>query len=212
MRLPGDSLGLLETQSIAAGVRAADEVLKAAPVELIEACPISGGKFLVIFGGDVASVEAALAAGRRAAEATVVDELFLAQVHPEVAPAVARRSPVPLPDDPGEALGVVETLTCAAVIVGADAAAKAARVRLLEIALGRGIGGRGYFTMVGDVATVTAGAEAARTLIDRRGAHVRTEILAGPHVELRGRARRLLLRPGQRLGGEDGEDGGGESS
>ena len=56
MKVRDDALGLLETHSIAAGVRAADELLKAAAVHLIEACPISPGKFLVIFCGSVGEV------------------------------------------------------------------------------------------------------------------------------------------------------------
>jgi len=187
-----DSLGLIETNSIAAGVRAADEIVKAARVTLVDAVPISSGKFLVVFTGNVADVEASLAAGRRFAGGTLVDELLLARVHPEVGPAISRRQPV---EDASGALGIVETLTVASAIVGADAAAKASRVRILEIAPGRGIGGKGFFTMCGEVASVEASAAAARLLIDERGYHLRTEILAGPHEALSARVSRMLMRP-----------------
>lgn len=192
-----ESLGLLELSSIAAGVRAADEVVKSARVELLEVAPISSGKMLVIFAGGVAEVEASLEAGRRAAGDALVDELRLARVHPDVPEAIARpRGERAV----GPALGIVETTTVAAAIAGADAAAKAAEVKLLEIAPGRGIGGKGFFTMTGDVASVQAGADAARALIDRHAAHVRTEVLAGPHAELRDRMARGLLGPFDRLG------------
>jgi microcompartment protein CcmL/EutN len=191
VKIPADSLGLLETSSIASGVRATDEVLKTAGVELVEACPVSPGKFLVVFCGGVADVEASLGAGRRMAGETLVDELFLARVHPEVAPAIGRREEVKM----GVALGVVETLSVASAIVGADAAAKAARVSLLEIGAGRGIGGKGFFTMSGTVADVQSGADAARALIDRRGYHLRTEIMARPHETLAARVSAMLLRP-----------------
>ena len=199
----GDALGLLETSSIAAGVRAADEVLKAAPVELLEAVPVSPGKFLVIFCGGVAEVEASLIAGRRFAAEHIVDELFLPRVHPFVAPAIAGRDVVAT----GPAIGIVETLSVASAIVGADAAAKTAEVRLLELAPGRGIGGKGFFTMTGDVASVEAAAQAARALIDARGYHLRTEILAGPHARLAERVQRRLLRPPElrRFPGEEKE-------
>jgi microcompartment protein CcmL/EutN len=192
LKIPGDSLGLLETSSIASGVRATDEVLKTAGVHLVEACPISPGKFLVIFAGPVADVEASLEAGRAIAAETVVDELFLARVHPEVAPAIGRQEEV---GDLGVSLGVVETLSVASAIVGADAAAKTARVSLLEIGAGRGIGGKGFFTMSGAVADVESAAEAARALIDRRGYHLRTEIMAAPHSTLASRVARMLQRP-----------------
>ncbi|MFN8179373.1 MAG: BMC domain-containing protein [bacterium] len=198
----GDALGLLETSSIAAGVRVADEVLKAAPVELLEAVPVSPGKFLVIFAGGVSEVEAALAAGKRFTGETLLDELFLPRVHPRVGPAISRREP---PSSDGEAIGIVEMLSVAAAIVGADAAAKTAAVTLLEIAPGRGIGGKGFFTMTGDVASVEAAAAAARAIAEARGMHLRTEILAGPHPVLAGRvAGRLLRRPSlERFPGEE---------
>ncbi len=196
MEWNADSLGLLELGSIAAGVRAADEVMKAARVELVEAIPISTGKFLVIFAGGVAEVEASLEAGRRAALDAVVDELKLARVHPDVAPAIARpRGPRKMET----ALGIVETTTVAAAIEGADAAAKAALVQLLEIGPGRGIGGRGFFTLTGDVGSVQAACDAARVLVDRRAAHLRTEVLAGPHALVRERVGRMLLGGFERL-------------
>jgi microcompartment protein CcmL/EutN len=185
-----ESLALLETSSIAVGVRVADEVVKAAHVDLLEAVAVSPGKFLVAFAGSVAAVEASLAAGRRFAADHWIDELLLARVHPGVAPAIARRVAVEM----GSALGIVETLSVASAIVGADAAAKAAAVRLLEIAIGRGIGGKGFFTMTGDVAAVEAAARAAEQRAEERGYHLRTEVLAGPHPLLAARVAQGLLR------------------
>ena len=112
-------------------------------------------------------------------------------MHEQVAPALGD-GPRPTVG-PGEAIGVVETLSVASTIVGADAAAKAARVTLLEVGLGRGIGGKGFFTMAGDVAAVEAAAAAARVPAEARGYHLRTEVLAGPHAVLAGRVARGLL-------------------
>lgn len=183
---------MLESESIAAGVRTADEVVKTAPIELLEACPISTGKFLVLFNGGVAEVEASLEAGRRALGGFRLDELFLPRVHEAVAPAVLRRGES---DDFDEALGVVESRSVASILVGADAAAKTARIRLLEVAPGRGIGGKGFFTMTGSVSDVEAAAEAATRPIVQRGFHVHTEILSGPDPILARRVARGLLRP-----------------
>jgi microcompartment protein CcmL/EutN len=203
VRLRGDALGMLETSSIAAGVRATDQVLKTAQVHLVEACPISPGKFLVVFSGGVAEVEASLGAGRAICVPHLVDELLLPRVHADVAPAIERTGEI---GELGVAIGVVETLSVAATIVGADAAAKAARVRLLEIGAGRGIGGKGFFTMTGEVAAVEAAAQAARAVVDLRGYHLHTEILAGPHATLARRVGRGLLRGDRQLGGGDEEE------
>jgi microcompartment protein CcmL/EutN len=59
----------------------------------------------------------------------------------------------------GEALGIVETATVAAVIEAADAGLKGARVQLLELRLADDLGGKGYLLFDGPVAEVEAAVE-----------------------------------------------------
>ena len=54
--------------SIAIGVRAGDAMVKRAPVEVTYAGTVHPGKYLVLVGGDVASVEESYAAGLDAGE------------------------------------------------------------------------------------------------------------------------------------------------
>ena len=166
-------------------MRVADEVCKTAEVTLIEAAPVSPGKFLVLFTGGVAEVEASLNAGRAFAVGHEVDELFLPRLHAQVAPALGRKEAEG--PGPGEAIGVVETLTVSSVITAADAAAKAARIRLLEIGPGIGIGGKGFFTLAGDVASVQAAVDAAVRILGDRGLLLHREVLAGPHETIASR-------------------------
>jgi hypothetical protein len=49
------------------------------------------------------------------------------------------------------------------------------------------------------VGSVQAACDAARVLIDRRAAHLRTEVLAGPHALVRERVGRMLMGPFERL-------------
>ena len=58
------ALGLLELESIAAGIAAGDAMAKRAPIEVIRAGTVHPGKYLILVGGSVADVEEALAAGR----------------------------------------------------------------------------------------------------------------------------------------------------
>jgi microcompartment protein CcmL/EutN len=83
-------------------------------------------------------------------------------VHPAVVAALrgARQAGA------GEALGIVETATVAAVVEAADAGLKGARVELLELRLGDGIGGKGYLLFDGDVADVEAAVEIALARVD----------------------------------------------
>ena len=149
------ALALLELDSIAAGIEAGDAMAKRAPIDVIRAGTVHPGKYLVLVGGAVADVEEALAAGREVAGTSVLDVVLLPNVHPEVVAAMrgARR------DAAGEALGIIETTTVAAIIEAADAGLKGARVRLLELRLADDLGGKAYLLFDGPVAEVEAAVE-----------------------------------------------------
>jgi microcompartment protein CcmL/EutN len=149
------ALGLLELDSIAAGIAAGDAMAKRAPIEVIRAGTVHPGRYLVLVGGAVADVEEALEAGRAAASASVRDEVFLPNVHPGVTAGMRGARPTAT----GEALGIIETDTVAAVIEAADAGLKGARVQLLELRLADDLGGKGYLLFDGPVAEVEAAVE-----------------------------------------------------
>ena len=162
-------LGMVEFASIAVGIRASDAMVKAAPVDLIESRPITPGKYMSLVTGDVAAVEASVRAGITAAGADAVIESFvLANLHEQVLPAVKGEAPIPKLD----AVGILETRSAAMIVEAADAACKAASVRLIVLHLANHIGGKGYTTFVGDVADVEASVDsgaaiAGADLIDR---------------------------------------------
>ena len=113
---------------------------------------------------------------------TLVDRLFLPNAHGQLA-GVISGAPVAVAI---ESIGVVETFTVAGAVLGADVAAKAADVTLLEMRLGQAIGGKGYFTMTGTLDAVEAAVDAARRALD--GALLcATEIVAAPHEDVRSR-------------------------
>ncbi len=63
-----EALGMIECKSFAAMVEAADAMVKAAKVELVQMVQTGGGFVTAIVRGDVAAVKAATDAGARAAE------------------------------------------------------------------------------------------------------------------------------------------------
>jgi microcompartment protein CcmL/EutN len=173
------ALALIELSSIARGYQVADTMVKKAPVALIDCRPVSPGKFLVLVTGDVASVDEAFRAGMAIAGDRVVDKLFLAQADPQIGPAV--RGAIPAAGI--ESLAVVETTTVASAILAADAAVKVAAVRIVEMQLARGIGGKAFFSLSGQLAEIEAAVEAATGIVD--GALVAaTEIIPAPHDDL----------------------------
>jgi microcompartment protein CcmL/EutN len=146
------ALGLLEFDSIAVGIVAGDAMVKRGPVATIHAGTVHPGRYLVMVAGDVASVDEALTAGRDAGRSSLVGEVFLPDVHPDVVEAIGgRRRP-----RAGDTLGVVETATVAATIEAADAGLKGAAVTLLEVLLADGLGGKAYALFSGELQDVEA--------------------------------------------------------
>jgi microcompartment protein CcmL/EutN len=181
------ALALIEVSSIARGHLVADAMVKRAPVELLRCEPVSPGKLLVLVAGEVASVDEAYRAGLDAAGDAKLDALFLPQAHDQLPGAV--RGEARAGDHAGVgSLGIIETTTVAATILAADAAAKAAVVRLIEMQLARGIGGKAYFVLTGPLAEVEAAVEAGLGAVDA-ALVCGTEIIAAPHGDLVGRLR-----------------------
>ena len=157
------ALALLEFNSIAAGIQAADAMVKRAPIDVIRAGTVQPGKYLVLIGGAVADVEESLAAGREVGGDAAVDFVYLPFVHPEVVKAVGgRRAP-----EVTDALGIIETSTVAAAIHAADAGIKGAEVRLVEVRLADGLGGKGIVIFSGLVADVQAAVEIGVGALER---------------------------------------------
>jgi len=175
------AIAFVETNSIAAGIAAADACLKRAEVELLEARPICPGKFMVLFRGEMSQVQNALTAGVSVAAESLVDHLFLARVHPSIFTALALTS-VPRR---GEALGIIETVTAAVCIVASDVAAKAADVNLLEIRLADGLGGKSFVLMDGTVADVEAAVAAGAAKVSLEGLLVRQVVISQLHPSVR---------------------------
>jgi microcompartment protein CcmL/EutN len=176
------ALGILELGSIARGVVVADAMAKKAPVRILQNHPISPGKHLVVIAGMVAEVEESLGEGLGVAGATVVDRLFLPQAHEQLEPMVAGQRTAG--GGASDAACIFETFTVCSTVLAADAAAKAAGVTLLEMRLGQGLGGKGYFTMTGTLDSIEAAAAAAREIIDG-GLLCGVEIIPSPHPDFR---------------------------
>jgi len=149
------ALALIEFNSIAIGIQAGDAMVKKAPIASIKAGTVQPGKYLVLITGQVAEVEESLLAGVEWGGETVIDTVFLPQVHPAVVQVIGGDRV----EGAGPALGVVETNDVAATIQAADAGVKGAQVTLREIRLADGLGGKAFCLFQGDVQDVEAAVE-----------------------------------------------------
>lgn len=181
MSLP-KSIGVIEFSSIGIGYQIEDEILKAASVELLLARTICSGKYMIVVGGTVSDVEAAIQTGLTAAPDSIIDYLVLPNVHDAVFPALGQS--VALTDQNPGAMGVVETFSATSALAAADAAAKVANVTLFRIHLAMALGGKGIVLMTGTVADVQAGNEAAAQAARERGLLVSEVVINRPSREL----------------------------
>ena len=175
-----NSIGLIELTSIASGFQAADAMLKAADVELVISRSICSGKYMVMIRGDVAAVQASVAAGRSAGNFSVIDTFVIANLHEAVFPALSGNTKV----EALEALGIIESFSVASLIEGADAAVKAANVELIEIRLAMALGGKAFVTMTGTVGAVQASVDAGAQVVGQKGMLVNKVVIPHPRPEL----------------------------
>ncbi len=177
----GPAIGLLELQSIARGVTVADALVKRAAVQLVLNRPVSPGKHLVLCTGEVGDVEEAMLAGRAQAGSSLCDELLLTQVHDEVLDVLRRKTKSPLSED--LSIGILETLSASSTLRGADAACKAAEVRIHELRLCDGLGGKGFAILIGEQDMVEAALSTVERLLTP-GLLLSVELIARPHPDL----------------------------
>lgn len=150
------TIGCVELNSVALGMHTADEMVKAAEVELVLARPTCPGRYIIVVTGDTGAVKSSVEVGQGVGGDMIVDWFLIPNVHHDVVPALNGSGLT----DRIDALGVIETCTTASCILAADAAAKAGMVNLLEIRFAAGLAGKAFVTMTGDVASVKSSVEA----------------------------------------------------
>jgi microcompartment protein CcmL/EutN len=181
----GPALGLVEVASVARGMVVADAMAKRAFVKLVQAEPVTPGKFVIVVAGGEEEVAQTMTVALELSGGTLVDRLYLPQADPQLVPALAgdvllRRI---------ESIGIVETFSVAASVLAADRCVKAAEVSLVQLRLARGLGGKAFFILSGALHQVEAALDAGRSII-HDGMLLATEIIARPHEDLI----RVLLR------------------
>ncbi len=175
-----NSLGLVEMSSIAAGMEAADIMLKTSEVELIISRSICSGKYMVLIGGDVAAVQTAVETASQTIDYALIDTFVIPNVHKDIFPALSGHTDV----KDLQSLGILESFSVASLIEGADAAVKSASVQLIEIRLAMALGGKAFCTITGDVAAVQSAIDTGAKLISEKGLLVNKVVIAQPRKEL----------------------------
>lgn len=177
-----EALSLIELTSIPRGTRALDALVKKAPIRLERVGTVQPGKFVMMFSGDVASVEASHAEALRVAEDGVHDEILLPQIDPSVYEAARGHRAA----WEGDTLGVVESQTMAGAVLAADVAVKGAAVVVLSLRLGDELGGKGLVHLMGEQHDVEAALSLVNERVPRLGRGLDTTLTPRLDDEVRG--------------------------
>jgi microcompartment protein CcmL/EutN len=151
---------------------------------MIASQPISSGKHVLLYAGDVASVEESHTAAVAAGDGTILKEILIPGVHPELTPFLdAFWNGTPHRRPTRESIAIVESLTLAGAILAADRALKAADVSLVSMKLGDGIGGKAFFILTGRQEELEAGIEVAYLQLKDLGSLGRVDLIPRPQEE-----------------------------
>lgn len=174
------AIGMVELQTVSAGVQSADMMLKTAEVDIIESQTVCPGKFIVIISGDLSAVKASVDAVRARFDSKIMGSFVLGNPHDSIFPALYGATAV----ENAKALGVLETFNAADIIVAADAAAKTSLVDLIELRVARGMCGKSFMFITGDVAAVNAAISKAKQEVSDNGMYLDSSVIPNPDKRL----------------------------
>lgn len=169
---------MIEFKSVAAGMTAADIMVKTSEVDIVEAQTVCPGKYIAIITGDLSAVKASVDTAMDMGGENGIDSFVLGNPDESIFPAILGTTNVTADDV--NALGVIETFDAAQIIVAADNAVKTSDIRLIEIRLARGMCGKSYVTLTGEVAAVKAAVDRAKEVVSRSGMLLDTTVIARP--------------------------------
>lgn len=175
------SLGILEYRSIASGMKAADEVLKTAEVDLLFAKPMCPGKYVVAIKGSLSAVTAAVEKGKSNENETyLVDDCILGNPDPQIFEGLYCSGSV----EGIDAVGILETYSVASIFEVADDVVKTTPVNILEIRIAKGISGKAYVVFSGELSSVQASIEKASKSVIEKGLLLSTAVIPRPDPRL----------------------------
>ena len=157
------AIGMIEFKTTATGVTAADAMVKTSDVEIVEAQTVCPGKYIAIITGDLSAVKAAVDTAVTTYEDKCIDSFVLGNPHESLFPAIYGTTQV-----------------AASIIEAADQAAKTAIVDLIELRIAKGMCGKSYMMITGEVSAVSASIDRAKELVAEKGMYLDSSVIAHP--------------------------------
>ena len=170
------AIGMIEFKTTATGVTAADAMVKTSDVEIVEAQTVCPGKYIEIITGDLSAVKAAVDAAVTTYEDKCIDSFVLGNPHESLFPAMYGTTVI----EDISALGILETYDAVSIIEAADQAAKTAIVDVIELRIAKGMCGKSYMMITGEVSAVEASIQRAKELVAEKGMYLDSSVIAHP--------------------------------
>jgi len=174
------AIGMIEFKTVSAGITAADQMVKAAQVEILEAQVVCPGKYIALISGELSAVKASVEVGISTRSDEYIDSFVLGNPDESIFAAIYVSAIV----EGVDALGVLETYDASAIIVAADTAAKTANVTLIELRIAKGMCGKSYMLITGEVAACEAAIEKAKASVGEGGMFLDSSVIAAPDSQI----------------------------
>ena len=174
------AIGMIEFKTVSSGITATDRMVKSADVELLEAQTVCPGKYIALIAGELSAVDAAVDTAKHYEKGELISSFVLGNPDESIFPAIYGSSSI----EGVEALGILETYDAASIIVAADIAAKTAIVKLIELRVAKGMCGKSYMLLTGEVSSCQAAIDRAKQAVGDRGMYLDSSVIARPDPQI----------------------------
>lgn len=171
-----NALGMIEFSKIPQGYYYLDKIAKGNSIEILYSATVCPGKFIALFKGNIASVSRAVEELQGESD-SLIDSFVLGNPNEELYSNIMG---VYTAIDKGKAIGISESFSVAAIIEAADIALKSAGVKLCQLRLAKGMCGKSFFVVMGDVSAVNAALQSSDRFLKSKAMYIDSVLISNP--------------------------------
>lgn len=180
MQYKKKALAIVEFTTVSTGIKAADMMAKTSSIDIVEAQAVCPGKYMIVVAGLLSAVTASVEAVKSAFGQRYISGFILGNPHESLLSAFYGTTQI----ERLYALGVLETFDAATAVMAADTAVKTAIVDLIEVRLAKGMCGKSYITLTGEISAVEAAIARAATVAGESGMFLDSGVIANPDEKI----------------------------
>ncbi|MGL5655559.1 MAG: BMC domain-containing protein [Fusobacteriaceae bacterium] len=173
------ALGLIEFSKIPQGIYHLDQINKGNFVTTLYSASVCPGKFIALIEGNLSAVSQAIEKVQKNSE-SLIDTFVLGNPSEELLKGVMGIKGELMPQ---ESIAVLEGFTVASLIEAADIALKTAQVKLIQLKLARGICGKSYYIIGGNLSEVSHALESSKIFLEEKGMYLDSSVISNPSPE-----------------------------